>query len=420
MLGVNNINSLTECTSEYQILNNSTVLTYCSEVLPAQTGLSFVAPDSGQINQWLMGGFSNYGQAIGQLLNNGQQVTNTSLQTNGINPLDGNVHSPPAPNSPYNKPPPKPASIEIPPPVLATSRIGNPDLSKTAQQSQLQTPAPFSSSNTLQTASRPTAFLSDSLSPKGTLQASFASQSPSAKFTTLAATALLLSAQSKSTSQTLSEGLSEVTSRSSLQRQPDPSTRAAETLRQSLSASNLEGTQSPSQRFSPLSPTERPEPSQGEASPTQARGTGSLTAGLPSPTAQMTKEPAAVQPPPNGSPGGQNSAPVKSSIQASPVRQTIASIEQPNVPGKTSAAVDTARAQQSQPTQAVNHPQNSTPATKPRQSAAAQQPTQLQTLKTQATAPGSGESSGASQSPNQNAGKGSSPKPDKGSGKAGN
>jgi hypothetical protein len=63
-----------------------------------------------------MGGFSNYGQAVGQLLNSGQQVTNNSLKSNGINPQDATIHSPPAPNSPFNKPPPNPAPVSVPPP----------------------------------------------------------------------------------------------------------------------------------------------------------------------------------------------------------------------------------------------------------------------------------------------------------------
>src|ERR1700760_755573 len=118
MLGVNNINSLTECTSTSQTWKKAplTKTNSLPEVLPPMTGTTFNPPDTSQINQWLMGGFSNYGQAVGQLLNGGQQVTNNTLQTNGIKPQDATVHSPPAPNSPFNKPPPIPAAVSIPVP----------------------------------------------------------------------------------------------------------------------------------------------------------------------------------------------------------------------------------------------------------------------------------------------------------------
>jgi hypothetical protein len=120
MLGVNNINALTECTSKYSIAKKKTshwpYLTKILEVLPPQTGTTFAPPDASQVNQWLTGGFSNYGQTVGQLLNSGQQVTNSSLKSNGINPQDATIHSPPAPNSPFNKPPPKPAPVKVPPP----------------------------------------------------------------------------------------------------------------------------------------------------------------------------------------------------------------------------------------------------------------------------------------------------------------
>jgi hypothetical protein len=119
MLGVNNINSLTECTSKWEKPkeNHSTDTNLkLKEVLPPLTGTTFSPPDAGQVNQWLMGGFSNYGQAVGQLLNSGQQVTNNSLKSNGINPQDATIHSPPAPNSPFNKPPPNPAPVSVPPP----------------------------------------------------------------------------------------------------------------------------------------------------------------------------------------------------------------------------------------------------------------------------------------------------------------
>jgi len=72
LLGVNNINDMTEC----------------SKVLPPTTGTQFQAPDGDQIFKWAMGGFSNYGKQIGQLLDSGKPITNDTLSQMGINPND--------------------------------------------------------------------------------------------------------------------------------------------------------------------------------------------------------------------------------------------------------------------------------------------------------------------------------------------
>jgi hypothetical protein len=72
LLGVNNINQLTECT----------------RVLPQRTA-GFSPPDNEQITKWLNGGFGQYGQKFGQLLEDGQRATNDSLAQNGIDPKAG-------------------------------------------------------------------------------------------------------------------------------------------------------------------------------------------------------------------------------------------------------------------------------------------------------------------------------------------
>jgi hypothetical protein len=69
LLGVPNINQLTECT----------------KVLPARTP-AFQFPDQQQIDQWLKGGFGPSGSKFGELLAGAQSVSNSSLQQQGIDP----------------------------------------------------------------------------------------------------------------------------------------------------------------------------------------------------------------------------------------------------------------------------------------------------------------------------------------------
>jgi hypothetical protein len=70
MLGVFNINNLTECT----------------KVLPPQTGRSFRAFDQTTVDQWANGGFQTKGQQIGQMLEDGSNVDNVTLSSVGIDP----------------------------------------------------------------------------------------------------------------------------------------------------------------------------------------------------------------------------------------------------------------------------------------------------------------------------------------------
>jgi hypothetical protein len=69
LLGVFNINQLTECT----------------KVLPAKTP-AFQFPDQQQIDQWLKGGFGQVGSKFGQLVASAQSLTNSTLQQQGIDP----------------------------------------------------------------------------------------------------------------------------------------------------------------------------------------------------------------------------------------------------------------------------------------------------------------------------------------------
>lgn len=70
MLGVNNINNLTEC----------------SQVLPPSTGKFFRAMDQGTVDTWANGGFQPKGQQFGQLIADGQTATNSTLAQSGIDP----------------------------------------------------------------------------------------------------------------------------------------------------------------------------------------------------------------------------------------------------------------------------------------------------------------------------------------------
>ncbi|KAF2673131.1 heme peroxidase [Microthyrium microscopicum] len=104
MLGVNNINNMSECT----------------KVLPPRSG-GFNPPDLNQVNQWLQGGFNNYGSAFGSLLDQGQSAENATLSQNGINPADATNKAPPPPGSPFSKPPPAPARPSVPVPTAKPS-----------------------------------------------------------------------------------------------------------------------------------------------------------------------------------------------------------------------------------------------------------------------------------------------------------
>jgi hypothetical protein len=70
LLGVKNINNLTECT----------------KVLPPSTGKSFRAFDQTVVDQWANGGFLAKGQQIGQMLEDGSNVDNATLASSGIDP----------------------------------------------------------------------------------------------------------------------------------------------------------------------------------------------------------------------------------------------------------------------------------------------------------------------------------------------
>jgi hypothetical protein len=69
LLGVFNINQLTECT----------------KVLPAKTP-GFQFPDQQQIDQWLKGGFGQLGSKFGELVATAQTLTNSTLQQQGVDP----------------------------------------------------------------------------------------------------------------------------------------------------------------------------------------------------------------------------------------------------------------------------------------------------------------------------------------------
>src|ERR1700761_5010369 len=107
MLGVFNINNLTECT----------------KVLPPAIK-GFSPPDKSIIDKWANGGFQQLGQRFGQLMADGQTTTNQSLQSMGIDPAQANfgfgMPPPGAPGGPPpgfgNAPQPSQPNIQRPPP----------------------------------------------------------------------------------------------------------------------------------------------------------------------------------------------------------------------------------------------------------------------------------------------------------------
>jgi hypothetical protein len=107
MLGVFNINNLTECT----------------KVLPPAIK-GFSPPDKSIIDKWANGGFQQLGQRFGQLMADGQTTTNQTLQSMGIDPTQANFgFGMPPPGAPGGPPPgfgnaPRPSqpSIQRPPP----------------------------------------------------------------------------------------------------------------------------------------------------------------------------------------------------------------------------------------------------------------------------------------------------------------
>jgi hypothetical protein len=70
LLGVSNINSLTECT----------------KVLPPSTSRSFKASDQATVDLWANGGFQPKGQQFGQMLEDGASVDNGILASSGTDP----------------------------------------------------------------------------------------------------------------------------------------------------------------------------------------------------------------------------------------------------------------------------------------------------------------------------------------------